>query len=331
MSKGAVSVIVLFLILALTAVFFFSPSLIFREKPGQSQLAKDLISRRLTSLGNSVAHSAFVEDAVIMGDGARLSEIVTRLRKDEPELTFVHITDSKYQILASSDSAMMGKTFSSNILTAGSSNVVEHNGLYEGGFSIDVGQIRVGALYFGINPRTEQTQLLSDRSPMIVVLGFAIAFVAFFAILISRRRLKAKLINEMARRQEEIFSPKIEALRKAQSEAQNRLNEVNENIKNAEVELQRVSDEYDTRKKEAESDPLVQSVEKLRSAEVRLIKHIDELKEEESQLNTEIGLLSQKREEVLAALENEKKEERTLHEKLDLIKKKILHLETPRE
>ena len=73
----------------------------------------------------------------------------------------------------------------------------------------------------------------------------------------------------------------------------------------------------------------MQSVEKLKSAEIKLIKHLEELKEEESQLNTELSLLSQKREEVLNALENEKKEERTLHEKLDLIKKKILHLETP--
>lgn len=331
MSKGAVSVIVLFLILALTAVFFFSPSFIFHESSAQSRVVKDLVSKRITSLGNSVAHSAFVEDAVIVGDGAKLTEIVTRLRKDEPELTFVHITDSKHQILASSDSAMVGKTYSSDIMTAGSSNVVEQNGRYEGGFSIDVGQVRVGALYFGIAPYAVQTQLSGDRNPITIVLGIVVALVALVAVLISRRSLKTKLVNEMTRRQEEIFSPKIEALRKAQSEAQNRLNEVNENIQNAEVELQRFSDDYETRKKEAESDPLVQSVEKLRSAEVRLIKHIDELKDEESKLNTEISLLSQKRDEVLVALENEKKEERTLHEKLDLIKKKILHLETPRK
>jgi hypothetical protein len=329
MSKGAASLFVLFLILALTAIFFFSPRILFRQSPKHSEFAEELIAQRLTSLGNSVAHSAFVEDAVIMGDEAKLSEIITRLRKDEPELTYVHITDAKYQVLASSDSSLVGSTYVSNILTAGSSTVREQKGIYEGGFSINVGQMKVGAFFFGINPQVPAAQLANDRNPAIIILGVIIAMAAFLMTLISKRRLRTKLVDEMTARQEELFSPKIEALRKAQSEAQNRLNEVNESINNAEIELQRYSDEYETRKKEAESDPLVQSVEKLRDAESRLIKHLEELKEEEAQLNTEISLLSQKREEVLGALENEKKEERTLHEKLDLIKKKILHLETP--
>jgi len=62
-----------------------------------------------------------------------------------------------------------------------------------------------------------------------------------------------------------------------------------------------------------------------------LLKRLEKLKEEEQQLNKEISLITQKREEVRSALEAEKKEERTLHEKLDLIKKKILHLETPKK
>lgn len=329
MSKGAASLIVLFLILILTAAFFFSPNLFSHQDAGNSNLAKELTVQRLTSLGNSIAHAAFVEDAVILGDEAKLSEIITRLQKDEPELTFVHIADAKYRILASSDSSKIGQVYSTNILAAGSSTVREQKGVYEGGFSINVGQMRVGVLYFGIKPNVGHMQLSDDRNPIILIAGVVFAFIAFFVTLISKRNTKAKLVAEMNTRQEEIFSPKIEALRRAQNEAQNRLNEVNDNIKHAELELQKFSDEYETRKKEAESDPLVQSVEKLKSAEVRLIKHLEELKEEESQLNTEISLLSQKREEVLNALENEKKEERTLHEKLDLIKKKILHLETP--
>lgn len=329
MSKGAVSLIVLFLILALTAVFFFGPNIFPRQAAESNLLAKELNIQRLTSLGNSIAHAAFVEDAVIMGDEAKLSEIITRLQRDEGELTFVHITDAENKILASSDASKIGQTHSAGIVIQGASTVQEQGGVYEGAFSINVGQMRVGILYFGLKSNPGQFQLASDRNPFILIAGVVCAFIAFVAMLISKRKTKAKLVAEMNDRQEAIFSPKIEALRQAQNEAQGRLNEINDNISTAEIELQRLSDDYETRKKEAESDPLVQSVEKLKSAEVKLIKHLEELKEEESQLNTELSLLSQKREEVLNALENEKKEERTLHEKLDLIKKKILHLETP--
>ncbi|MGD9379444.1 MAG: hypothetical protein PVI51_02630 [candidate division WOR-3 bacterium] len=329
MSRGTVSLIVLFLILALTAVFFFSPRIFPRQDAGNNNLIRELTIQRLTSLGNSIAHAAFVEDAVIMGDDAKLSEIITRLQRDEGELTFVYITDAKHKVLASSDASKIGQTHNANIVVDGASAVKEQHGIYEGAFSINVGQMRVGVLYFGLKPNMGQIQLSSEKNPLIIIIGVVGALIAFVVMLISKRNTKAKLVAEMNDRQEEIFSPKIEALRRAQNEAQGRLNEINDNIKNAEIDLQKLSDEYETRKKEAETDPLVQSVEKLRSAEIKLIKHLEELKEEESQLNTELSLLSQKREEVLNALENEKKEERTLHEKLDLIKKKILHLETP--
>jgi len=219
--------------------------------------------------------------------------------------------------------------FDTKILATGSNAVRETSGSYEGGFSIDIGKMKVGALYFGANPRMSAVQLPSDVNPLAIIVGIVFAIIAFFVTLVSGRRIRTKLIDEMNRHQEEMFSPKIESLKKAQNEAQNRLNEVNDQIKNAELEMQRFSEEYELQKREAESNPLVQSVEKLKAAEVNLIKRLDDLKEEEAQLNTEISLLSQKREEVLSALEVEKKEERTLHEKLDLIKKKILHLETP--
>jgi hypothetical protein len=329
MSKGAVSFIVLFLILALTAIFFFSPSIFPRQGAENSSLARELNIQRLTSLGNSIAHAAFVEDAVIMSDDAKLSEILTRLQKDERELTFVHITDAENKILASSDASKIGQTYNANMTINGAGAVKEEGGVYEGAFSINVGQMRVGMLFFGLRPNTGQIQIASDRNPLIIIFGVVCALVAFVVMLISKRNTKAKLVAQMNDRQEKVFTPKIEALRQAQNEAQSRLNEINDNIKSAETELQKLSDDYEMRKKEAETDPLMQSVEKLKSAEVKLIKHLEELKEEESQLNTELSLLSQKREEVLNALENEKKEERTLHEKLDLIKKKILHLETP--
>jgi len=329
MSRGVASIIVLILILILTALFFFSPSFIFHQDTKSPDIIREVMVQRFTSVGYSIAHASFVEDAVIMGEEANLSEIIARVQRDEPELTFIHITDTNQLVLASSDSTMVGRTYNSSILAVGSNAVREQDGKYDGGFSINVGTKRVGALYFSASPRVPAGQFSGDRNPILIVVGIVVAFVAFFITLISKRRLKGKLIDELNRRQERIFSPKIEALKQTQKDAQNRLNEINDEIKNSELALQKFSEEYESRKKEAESDPLVQSVEKLKADEGRLSSHLEELKEAEAQLNAEISLLSQKREEVLNALESDRKEERTLHEKLDLIKKKILHLETP--
>ncbi len=329
MSKGAASIVILLLVLALTGFFFFSPNLFSRDDVLDSNIVKELLVRRFTSLGNSIAHAAFVEDALIMGEEAKLTEIVTRLKNDEPEITYVHITDGDNKVLVSTDPAMVTKTYTSNLLSGGSSAVAERNGSYEGGFSIEIGKTKVGFLYFGANPAVTSGTFSVSGNPITVVVGVVVAFVAFLLTLLSKRNIKARLIDEMNKRQSEIFSPKIEALKNAQNEAQNKLREMNEKLESTEQELEKFTEDYEAKKKEAENNPIVQSIEKLKASESDLIKSIEGLKEEEGLLNTEISLLSQKREEVLNALESEKKEERTLHEKLDLIKKKILHLETP--
>jgi len=330
MSKGGTSLIVLFLVLILTAFFFFSPNLFPQQSGHDSGIVKELQAKRFTSLGNSIAHAAFVEDAIIMGEEANLTEIITRVKKDEPEVEFIHFTDTNNKILVSSNPEMVGKTYDANVSADdGSSSVAERNGSLEGAFSIQIGKTKVGALYIGAKPRVSSGTLSASGNPVTIVAGVIVAFIVFLVTLISKRNTKAKLIDEMNKRQEEIFSPKIEALKNAQNDAQSRLGVVKEDLEKTQIELREFNEEYEARKREAESNPLVQSIEKLKADEDALMKRIGELKEEESQLNTEIGLLSQKREEVLAALEAEKKEERTLHEKLDLIKRKILHLETP--
>ena len=329
MSKGAASILILFLVLSLTGFFFLSPNLFSRGDVRDSNIVKELLVKRFTTLGNSIAHAAFVEDALIMGEEAKLTEIITRLKNDEPEITFVHITDGDNKVLVSADPAMVGKIYTSDVLAGGSSAVAERNGSYEGGFPIEIGKTKVGFLYFSANPSVASGALSFSGNPITLVVGVVIAFVAFLLTLLSKRNIKARLIEEMNKRQSEIFSPKIEALKNAQNEAQDKLKEMNEKLESTKDELQRFTEEYETKKEEAENNPIVQSIEKLKTSESELISRIEGLKEEEGQLNTEISLLSQKREEVLNALETEKKEERTLHEKLDLIKKKILHLETP--
>ncbi|MBE0432395.1 hypothetical protein IBX73_02885 [candidate division WOR-3 bacterium] len=334
MSKGGASLVVFFLVLILTAFFFFGPELFPQLSMRDSQVIRDLHVKRFMSFGNAIANAPFVEDAVIsavnIDENANLVEIITRLKRDEPELTFVYVTDANNTVLASSNPDLIGTTYKANVSAEdGFSKVMERAGIFEGAYAIKVRNTNVGFLYIGAKPRAVSAAFSTSGNPATIAAGVFVAFLAFLVTFISKRRTKARLIDDLNKRQEEIFSPKIETLKSAQNDAQKKLNEVNEALRKAEVELQQFSEEYEARKREAESNPLVQSIEKLRASESTLIKRIEELKEEESQLNKEISLLAQKREEVLAALEAEKKEERTLHEKLDLIKKKILHLETP--
>ena len=330
MSSGSAPVFILLLVLLLTAFFAFGPMLLPSERSPESAVAEELQVMRFKSLGNSVAHAAFVEDAVIMDDEANLAEVVTRVTRDETDLVFLHVTNVDNKILASSNAGLVGTVYDARQPVEGSLSMVERrSGILEGAFAIRVSDKNVGFLYLGAAPKPPAGVLSTSVNPVMIAVGVIVALLAGALAVISRRNTKAKLMYEMNAHQEEIFSPKIEALKNSQQEARTKLDEVKASLEKAQNEYRQFSEEYETKRREAANDPLVQSIENLKVSESKLAKHIEELKEEENQLNTEINLLSQKREEVLAALEADKKEERTLHEKLDLIKKKILHLETP--
>jgi len=329
MSRMSFSIISLVLVILLSIFFFLSPRFFGQQPAGDGEPLKELLVTRFTSLGNSIAHAAFVEDAIIMKDGANLSEIINRLRRDEPDIAFINFTDAKNKIIASSDPAVVGEVYNPDLLESGNSIVRENNGVYEGGFSIAIGKKRVGAFYFEAKPKISSITLSSSPNPIILVIGIIIAFIIFAVTLSMGRSIEAKLTEEINRRQEAVFSPRVQSLRNEQTTAQERLSKINGEVVQAQEALRKFTDAYEAKKKELENNPVVQSVEKLKTTEAELLKRLEMLKEEESKLNTEISLLTQNREEVRSALEAEKKEESTLHEKLDLIKKKILHLETP--
>ncbi|UCG92391.1 MAG: hypothetical protein JSV97_01370 [candidate division WOR-3 bacterium] len=329
MSRIGVAIISLSLVVILSVFFFFSPQIFGQTAAGNGEPLKELLIARFTTLGNSIAHSAFVEDAIIMKDEANLSEIIMRLRRDEPELGFINFTDNKNKIISSSDPNIVGEPYNPDLLEAGNSVVRENNGVYEGGFSIMVGTKRVGAFYFEAKPKVASIKISSSSSPVILVAGIVVGFILFVVTLSVSRSIETKLIEDINKRQESLFSAKVQSLRKDQSAAQERLSRLNSEIVQAQETLRKFTEEYVSKRKEVEDNPIVQSIEKLKESEAALLKRLEGLKEEESKLNTEISLLTQKREEVRSALEAEKKEESTLHEKLDLIKKKILHLETP--
>jgi len=331
MSKISFSIIPFIFIILLSIFFFVSPNFFGQEVAGSDEALREILVKRFINAGNLIAHAPFVVDAVINKDDAKLNEIIVQFRQDDSDITNVFFTDTENNIIASSDPNVKGRTHDSALLESGPSVVKEKNGTFEGGFSIRVGKKRVGALYFGAKPDVPVVKASAVPNPIILVVGLVVGIVVFLITFSMQRNLEVKIVEDINRRQEEVFSPRIESLKQKQEESQQELDELNGKIRNAAAELKKLNAEFDEKKKKFEENPVMQSIEKLRGTESVLIESIEKLKEEEQKLTKEVSLLSQKREEVRSALEAEKKEESTLHEKLDLIKKKILHLETPKK
>lgn len=331
MSKVSFAIIPCILIILLSVFFYFSPKFMASQAAGGDTAIKEVLIRRFVDIGNLIAHATFVEDAIIMEEVGNLNEIITRFQRDEPELTYIHFTDTKNTIVASSDQKSIDKTYSSNLLKSGSSVVKENGGLFEGGFSINVGKTMVGALYFGAKPDIPPVKVAAGSNPIVLGIGIVLAIIVFIIMFSMQRNLEAKIVENINRRQEEVFSPKIESLKKEQAKVQQDFEELQNKTEKARRKLEQIESDYEAKKQEVEENPVMQSIEKLKETESVTLGRLEKLKEEEQRLNKEVTLLSQKRAEVRSALEAEKKEEQTLHEKLDLIKKKILHLETPKK
>lgn len=331
MSKVTFAIIPLILIVLLSVFFFLSPNFLAKRTADSGAALTEIMVKRFMTVGNLISHATFVEDAIIMEETSKLNEIITQLRRDEPEIQFIHFTDSKNKVIASTDSALIGKTYSSSLLKSGKNTVKEEGGVFNGAFNITIGKSLIGALYFGAKPLMPVVKVTTSSNPIILVVGIIVGIITFFIMFAMQRNLEAKIVEDINKRQEEVFSPKIESLRKEQEKAQQEFDELNNQIAEARRTLEQLNEDYEARKREIEANPVMQSIEKLKESEAELLKRLEKLKEEEQQLNKEISLITQKREEVRSALEAEKKEERTLHEKLDLIKKKILHLETPKK
>lgn len=151
------------IVCAIAALVFYFAVIFPRHRPGAGSIAEDtaniyedLLSHelhiaRFKSIGNLIAHSTYVEDAIIMDEKANLNAVIERLREDAPDLTAVHFTDEKDRIIASSKRGSVGKQYESDLLTSGSSTVKKTDGAYEGGFAIKVARKKVGALYFRAN------------------------------------------------------------------------------------------------------------------------------------------------------------------------------------
>lgn len=328
MSRITFGIIPAILIIILSVFFYLSPQFLGQKPTNGKEAVEELINKRITNLGNFISHSTFVQDAMIEKDEAKLSEIIVTIKQDDPEILSVNFTDNKNKVIASSDANLQGTDYAP-FNPGSSSKIIEKSGVYEGGFSINLGPNQIGTLYLQVKPKIPEIKVGISPNPIVLVAGIVIAIITFIIMVSMASGLESHLVEDINLRQEEVFLPKIEELKKQQALAQNTLDEINKKIAQGENKIKTLEAEYQARKKEFESSPVVQSVEKLRETESELLKKLEVLKNEENRLNNEITLLTQKREEIMNALEAEKKEEARLREKLDLIKKKILHLESP--
>jgi len=315
-------------ILILSFFFFFSANL-FKPPQDDSSASNELLIKKFLSFGKVIAHATFVEDAIAMDETFNLDEIISQIKRDESEIIYFHFTDANNKVISSTDEDMVDKTFNPEILKGQEDVVKENKGIYEGTVSIKLAAKKIGAIYFAAKPEIFTSQVANKPNPIVLAIGIVIAIIASFITFSMTRGFEAKLVDDINKRQEQVFSPKIEALKKEQQEKERNLREIAAKIGKLQESLKKLNDEYSARQKEIAANPVAQSVEKLKAAEAEILKRLETLKNEEAKLNNEITLLGQKREEIRMALEGEKKEEAVLHERLDLIKKKILHLETP--
>ncbi len=322
--------IISFILIALISVFaYMAPNFFGQKGSGDNSVLNELVTKRLMSIGNSIAHATFVLDAILENQTEKLNEIITTVKQDEPEITNLHFTDAKNNVIASSDEAQIGKAYSSTILASGKNTVKANSSVYEGGFAINIGTTRVGALYFTSKPQVPKINVTITPNPIILGVGLVFAILSFFITFALSKGLESKMVEDINKRQEEVFLPKIDSLKNETAQVKKNLDETKQKTSETQAALNKLNEEYIARKRELEANPVVQSIEKLKVQESELIKRLETLKKEETKIQSETALVKQQREEIRGALEAEKKEEGVLREKLDLIKKKILHLETP--
>ena len=112
MSKVSFAIIPCILIILLSVFFYFSPKFMASQAAGGDAAMKEVLIKRFVNVGNLIAHATFVEDAIIMEEVGNLNEIITRFKRDEAELTYIHFTDTKNKVIASSDQKMIDKVLS---------------------------------------------------------------------------------------------------------------------------------------------------------------------------------------------------------------------------
>lgn len=255
MSRITFGIIPAVLIILLSVFFYLSPQFL-RQKPEDGREAViQLIHKRINGIGNIIASSTFIQDALIEKDDAKLSEIVLTIKQEDPEILSVIFTDDKNKVIASSNGELIGTDYAP-VNPGGSNKIVEKEGIYEGGFSINLGAAPIGTFYIQMKPKIPEIKVATSPNPIVLGIGIAIAIITFVIMVSMASGLESRLVEEINLRQEEVFLPKIEELKKQQTEAQKVLDDINKKIAEGEKRVRTLEAEYQTKKKEFESSPV---------------------------------------------------------------------------
>ncbi len=307
----------------------------------------NLLKERHLSIARLLSASGYILDAILMEDNFALNGQIKKVYQLEPDIVYLNITDPGHKIVGSLDSTLMNKDYKGPPKLKPLTNEpvliqeTETDNIKQLHYALPITMAgkKVAALYIGFktNPALNlpgATVIKTKKSPLMLAIGSGFALVISILLMIFAGALKGRVLNQLVEEQEHLFSPKITSLKREEEELNNgiaALNRKKGNLQNdiaaAEMAVQGMKQEYETMKQQIASNPITQSLEKLKAAEGELLKKLEKLKLAENQLNKEIKVLKAQSEEVNTKLEADRQEEKALHDRLDLIKKKILRLE----
>jgi len=336
-------------ILALTFVVYLLPQPVSKgsggvpNDPGYMSLLKD----RYKSVAQIVATSDNIIDAVIMKDNFTLNRVLGKVKQIESDVLYISIVDDDNTVLGSFDTLLVGKAYKGPaglkmlgaepilIQESSSGNIKQLN------YAVPVlsSAKKIAALYLQAKATpslvtTRSAPVNTAKSPLIVGVGAVFALLVSFVMVAVAGSMKEAVLDKLVSEQQHLFSPKIAQLKKDEEQLETdidnlekRKSDLDTEAAAAQMTVVNAKKEYETVMQQIAQHPITKSVEKLKAAEADLIKRLEQMKAEGGKAGKELELVKTQHETTRKSLESDRQEEKALHDRLDLIKKKILRLE----
>ncbi len=349
MSKFRFFIIPFLGILALTCVIYLLPQ---PGPKGGGGVANDagqltLIKDRYRSITQIVAASDNLIDAVIMEDNFTLNRVLAQIKRIESDVLYASVVGKDNTILGSLDTLLAGKAYKA---PAGLKTLGDEPFLIQESASGNIKQLhfavpvvssgkKIAALYLQAKAApplatTRSAPVNAPKSPLILGLGVVFAFMVSFVVVAVAGSMKGAVLDKLVNEQQHLFSPKIAQLKKEEEQLKTdvdnlikRKSDLDTEAAAAQITVVNAKKEYEVVMQQIAQHPITQSVEKLKTAEADLIKRLEQMKAEGGKAAKELELAKAQHETIRKSLESERQEEKALHDRLDLIKKKILRLE----
>lgn len=347
MSKSWFFLIPFLGVVILTFVVYSLPQGASAPSTGDGDQYLSLVKDRYQSIAKMLASYDLVIDGILMEDQITLDAILAKIKKNESDLTYVNITNPGNDVIASLDTLLSGKKFTGQpglkpltnepiLIQETSASAVKQ--LHYSLPILSAGK-KIANLYLGTKvnlnlPTMRTTQVKTKKSPLTLGVGAAFAVVLSLIVLAMTGSFKSRVLDQLVEKQEHLFSPKIAALKKEEENLKSEVDKLDKQkndlvteITAAQMTVDNLKGEYETVRQQIEQNPVTQSIEKLKAVETEVLKRLEGLKSEHEHMSKEIEIEKVQYNEVLKTLEAERLEEKALHDRLDLIKKKILRLE----